>query len=217
MPSFLETVRILCAGAGEFARVVAIPGMCTLVDKVFGCEPDRGQAQALKRVIGEIGETICKARPDMLVICETFGGGGSLLAEARRACATLKNVAEYYRVPLAVYLDGYRDASSAAGCPLAAGVDHLMMGPDAAGRVPDAGEILGVASTKKSVGLALFPDSREKVAPEVERILALKRKLSPHTGIYFITPGPVGCDCDFTTLKETVRAVRQAEPGQGAI
>lgn len=217
MPAFLETVRILCASADELARVVAIPGVCALAEKVLGCEPDRAKAQALKRAMCEIGESICKARPDMLVVFETLNGHDNAMAGARRACATLKNVAEYYRVPLAICLGGYRDASDAARCALDTSVDHLMIGLDAAGQVPDAEEILRAASTKKSIGLAFFPDDGEKVAREVDRILALGRKLSPHTAIYFITPGPVGCDSDLTALKETVRAVRQAKPGQGAI
>ena len=90
----------------ESSRHSAAPA--TLAAALAG-NPNPEALAAAKQYSTALAEALCRQRPDLLVLRENaalFAGG--LGTAQRKAYGTLKNVVDYFDVPLALWIEGWR-------------------------------------------------------------------------------------------------------------
>jgi len=87
--------------------IAAMPGPMTLVSQIYGEVDLVDGLSALKPALVSVAEAYCMTRPDILLLIETqtsvVGQSGSLL---RRIFNAIRNVASYYDVRVALYVEG---------------------------------------------------------------------------------------------------------------
>lgn len=117
-----ETIR------PELELAVALPGPARIC-RSLGLAMDRASMERIKPVLVKLLEMICERRPDLVVLDETNDGDASLAAvDYRRICNTLKNVTEYFGIPLGLRVSGYADAAAAIQTLRSLRLDHLLLG-----------------------------------------------------------------------------------------
>jgi len=117
--------------------VLAITGPATLARQVFATRPEKALLEQLKPVFVDVVEALCQGRPECLVFRECGESARSeVTPDLRRIYNTLKNIASYYGVMTALHLDGYADWQQDAARWAALKIDHLLLGADAAGKLP---------------------------------------------------------------------------------
>jgi hypothetical protein len=138
LPVLLETAQRLCQTARpERACVLAITGPATLARQVFAAKPEKPLLDQLKPVLVDVVEGLCQGRPECLVFRESGASAdGDVTPDLRRIYNTLRNIASYYGVMTALHLDGYADWQQDAARWTALKIDHLLLGADAAGKLP---------------------------------------------------------------------------------
>ncbi|MBI5921727.1 MAG: hypothetical protein HY847_08730 [Betaproteobacteria bacterium] len=138
LPALLETAQRLSQTARpERACVLAITGPATLARQVFAAKPEKPVLEQLKPVLVEVVEGLCQGRPECLVLRESgVSATGDVKPDLRRIYNTLKNIASYYGVMTALHLDGYADWQQDAARWTVLRIDHLLLGADAAGQLP---------------------------------------------------------------------------------
>jgi len=216
IPAFLETVRRLCAtGRAERGCVVGLAGPATLAARLFGSAADGASVAALKKVLVEIGDAVCQARPDMLVLLETGAGMGDAIPspELRRVYATLKNVSEHYGVVAAVCVEGFETVGAAADWIAALRIDHWMLGADVHGRTPAVADAVAAARGRRSLALPLPLDDVETARASAEAALAAA-SASGSVAVYFTTAGPVPLETDVAVLRQTSAVIRELTRSQ---
>lgn len=135
--------------------IAAMPGPITLASQAFGgrgCADDPGP---LKSALVSVAEAYCKTRPDILLLIEKEPISAGLNApRLRRLYGALKNIAAYYDVRLALYVEDYSPADfpalralNADLYVLAATANSLAADPGRTGLgepgllIPSAGEV----------------------------------------------------------------------------
>ena len=171
LPAFLETAQRLCQTTkADGACVLALTGPATLARQVFAAAPDKPLLEQLKPLLVEVVEALCQGRPECLVFMES----GAALAETvtpdpvtpdlRRSYNTLKNIAAYYGVMPMLHLDGYTDWQQAATHWAALKLEHLLLGADAAGQLPQPAALAGWQSLGWPLAAADLAASRARIA-----------------------------------------------------
>jgi hypothetical protein len=218
VPAFLETVRRLCAtGRTERGCVVGVAGPAALAARLFGSAADGTSLTALKKILVEIVEAICQARPDALVLLETGAvtQDAAPSSELRRVYATLKNVAEHYGVAAAVCVEGFETIGAAAEWIAALRIDHWMLGADRQGRAPVAADAVAAARGRRSLALPLPLDDVKTARASAEAALAASAA-SDSAALYFTTAGPVPRQTDVAILRQAIAAVRELSRPRGS-
>ena len=197
LAAFLATAGRTFATADR-ARVAALTGPLALAAQLFGADGAESGLNAAKQVLNGALETLCAARPDLLVLVE----GPALTAAAaggplRRAYNTLKNVAGYFDVPLAVVLEGYAPDALAACAALPA--DIFVLGRAADGSLPAPTDAFPEA---RALGVCLPP-----VANEATRA-ALARWRGVRGPVFYTSLEPDTGGLDIDEVHAFVRALR---------
>ena len=131
MPAYLEAARRLCQTRGEGACLLAVTGPATLARQVFGLEATKDLLEQLKPVLVAVVEELCKSRPDFIVFMESDPDSAApLTPELRRSYGTLKNIAAYYGVASALYLDGCKEWGASTERWQQVKLEHLILGAD---------------------------------------------------------------------------------------
>ncbi len=157
LAALLECTRRLAETARpERELAVALPGPARLV-RSLGLPLERASLDWIKPGLVKLLEMVGACRPDLVVIDEADVGEALLAGpDYRRLCSTLKNVTEYFGIPLGLRVAGYDDGAAAINGLRALRLDHLLLGPSATGN-PAVAELLAAAdgSGWQSLGLPL--------------------------------------------------------------
>lgn len=122
-----ETIR------PDLELAVALPGPARIC-RHRGLAMDRTSMESIKPGLVKLLEMICERRPDLVVLDESDDGDTSLAAaDYRRICNTLKNVTEYFGIPLGLRIAGYADAAATIRGLRSLRLDHLLLGRPRAG------------------------------------------------------------------------------------
>lgn len=102
----------------------------------------------------EMAEKLCEARPDLLILKEgALLGQNAIGMPQRKAFNTIKNVASYFDVPLAIHLADYHtDGLNQLG---KLKLPYLFLGLDAQGELPDATALADLRFDFQGLGLPL--------------------------------------------------------------
>ncbi|HMM74106.1 MAG TPA: uroporphyrinogen decarboxylase family protein [Gammaproteobacteria bacterium] len=204
LAAFIEAARRGCQrGTAQRACVVAFPGPVTLAEQLFGADEAAAQLSATKQVANGVLCAVCEARPDLAVLLE----GPTLAAAApsgaiRRAYHTLRNVAGYFDVPLAVMLEGYGtdEVASFAALPC----DVYVLGRAADGSLPTPAAAAALAAQARAIGLSLPP------AATAETLAALARWREQSPRVFYTSREPARGRLEIEQVQAFVRALRAA-------
>lgn len=107
--ALLETLRRLGATARtRLGLVAALIGPATLALQLCPGLPLEDGLRRVRTAHTAMAEAVLKARPDLILFIERLSGTGLEPPRAwQRAFATLRNLAGYYAVPTALYLEGW--------------------------------------------------------------------------------------------------------------
>ena len=192
--ALLETLRRLGATAHtHIGLVAALIGPATLALQLC---PDLPLEDGLRRVRTAhtaMAEAVLKARPDLILFIERPCGTGLEPPRAwQRAFATLRNLAGYYAVPTAMYLEGWTMPQLAGLATLQMGVYWLGEGE---GDALSAARVLAVGPT--GVGVPV-PGPGTGGAREV--LDAVRAAREDGRNLFLTTAGVIGGQEDLAGL-----------------
>jgi len=186
--------RLIKTAGNDFGCVAAMTGPVTLA-ALLG-ESDGAE---LKTITVEVARALCDKRPDLLLFRE-----GPALCERdigmvqRKAYNTLRNVARYFNIPTAIYVEGFGSQTLASIDRL--NLDFYFFGAMAAGELPVPELFLELAERVSGIGLPLpFQD----VDAALSHAKCCQETLAGKN-ISFTTPGELSRDTDL----EATRAIR---------
>lgn len=149
----LETLNRLCQT--ERANM----GCIAMMQGPLSMAGSMDQLDSIKASSVEMAEKLCEARPDLLILNEgALLGQNAVAMPQRKAFNTIKNVASYFDVPLAIYLTDYHsDGLDQLG---KLKLPYLFLGMDADGELPDAATLAELRFDFQGLGLPLqFTDT----------------------------------------------------------
>lgn len=190
----VEALGCLCQTArNDFCCIAAMTGPVTLAKQLDIADDKAGD---LKQITVKIAQALCNKRPDLLLfressaICENDIG-----MSQRKAFNTLCNVAKYFNIPTAIYVEGYTRKTLATIDKLK--MDFYFFGATADGTIPDPEWFLELAQRVNGIGVALpFNDVTEAL-----RQAELCRKILAEKNILFTSPGDLARDTDLDTAR----------------
>lgn len=190
----VEALGCLCQTVrNDFCCIAAMTGPVTLAALL---DTTHDQAGELKQITVKITQALCNKRPDLLLfregpaICENDIG-----MPQRKAFNTLCNVARYFNIPTAIYVEGYTRKTLTSIDKL--NMDFYFFGETADGTIPDPGLFLELAQRVNGIGVALpFNDVTEAL-----RQAELCRKTLAGKNILFTSPGDLARDTDLDTAR----------------
>lgn len=157
LAALLECTRRLAETARpERELAVALPGPARIL-RSLGLDLDRTSLDRIKPGLVKLLEMVGACRPDLVIIDESGEGDAQLVSpDYRRICSTLKNVTEYFGIPLGLRVSGYDDGAATIRGLRSLRLDHLLLGPSAEGSAAVA-EVLAAANGLgwQSLGLPL--------------------------------------------------------------
>jgi len=190
----IETLgRLIQTAHREFGYIAAMTGPVSLAAQL---DIPEDQGSDLKPITVEIARALCNQRPDLLLfregpaICEKDIG-----MPQRKAFNTLRNVAKYFNIPTAIYVDGYTPETLTTIDKLK--MDFYFFGEAADGAIPDPGLFLDLAQRVGGVGIALpFHDLTATL-----RYAGLCRKTLAGKNILFTSLGELAWDTDLDAAR----------------
>lgn len=107
---------------------VSLPGPARIC-RSLGKPVDRAALDGIKAGLVKLLEMMCERRPDIVLLNEEMDGDASLVTgDYRRMANTLKNVSEYFGIPLGLRISGYANGAAAIQNLRGLKLDHLMLG-----------------------------------------------------------------------------------------
>lgn len=157
----VETVR------PERELVVALPGPARIC-RSLGLSLDRAALERIKPGLVKLLELLGERRPELIVLDETSDDEWPLTtADYRRVCNTLKNVTEYFGIPLGLRVSGYADGAATIEALRPLRLGHLLLGRPRAGALSTAATLAAAeAQGWHSLGLPLESDDRAADLPQ---------------------------------------------------
>lgn len=156
-----ETLTRLCQTERDNMGCIAMmPGPLQMAGSMDNLD-------AVKAGSVELAEKLCEARPDLLVLREgALLGQNPVAMPQRKAFNTIKNVASYFDVPLAIQLSDYDTATLNQLGKLK--LPYLFLGLDAKGELPDATALAELRFDFQGLGLPMqltdAADSEARIA-----------------------------------------------------
>ncbi|MHB1024400.1 MAG: uroporphyrinogen decarboxylase family protein [Desulfobacteria bacterium] len=187
--------------------VSVLTGPGTLATQLFGPDAVNRLAE-VKPVFVRLPELLCAERPDMICLWEEASSlfpQGKLPPACRRVYNTIRNIASYYCIPLAVALVGHGPAD--LGILAELGVEIVLPGPSAGGELLTAEELLDHGATDLTLGLSLplddLPRAKELLA------VALRARNAGRLRSFFLTGfEPATRDFDLEGLQQLTQEIR---------
>ncbi len=183
--------RLIQTTRNDFCCIAAMTGPVTLAARL---NTTHDQAGELKQITVEIARALCNKRPDLLLfresssICENDIG-----MPQRRAFNTLCNVARYFNIPTAIYVEGYTRKTLASIDKLK--LDFYFFGEAADGSIPDPEWFVELAQRVGGIGVALPFNN----VTETLRHAELCSKTLAGKNILFTSAGDLVQDTDLDT------------------
>lgn len=197
----IESLGRLCQSAqADFCCIAAMTGPVTLAKQL---DISDDQTVDLKQITVKITQALCDKRPDLLL----FREGPAICAQAigipqRKIFNTLCNVAKYFNIPTAIYLEGYTQDILASIDKLK--MDFYIFAETADGSIPDPGCFVELAQRVNGIGLALpFDDASEAL-----RHAKLCRKTLAGANMLFTSPGDLSYDTDLDMTRLITTGLR---------
>lgn len=189
----------------NLACVAALTGPVTLASQLFGREKGSDHIGAVKQLVVQMAEVLCKTGPDALIFLE---GRPLALADLnaghRRVYNTLKNIISYYNVSAGLYLEGYRSKSLAHFAKLK--MDVYILGPSLNKNLPPLSEMWNLGEDAVGVGLGLPLDDPGKAKQIIHEGLRLSRERIGR-GFFLTSFGPATREVSPEILHELVNEI----------
>ncbi len=158
--------RLLQTEQSRFACVAGISGPVALAALLGDAEGSR--LAELKQSLVGLAEGFCRLRPDLLLFREGAPLGlNPVNMQQRKAYNTLKNMAAYFNVPVAIYLEHYDSALLPELAKLK--VPFILLGADKEGGMPDIGAVRELAGPLTGIGVPLSFDDPQTALAQVDR------------------------------------------------
>jgi hypothetical protein len=199
--------RVFQICRAQRACVASLTGPVTLAAQLFGSEDGSQRIGEIKQVVVKVAETFCQTRPDVLVFTE-----GDALTQRevslayRRIYTTLKNVASYYNIPVALYLEDYDPQDLRQFSSLNA--DIYILGPTVLKCPPPLAVLSALGEEPLGIGIGLPGDSSDKVITTVHEVVLHYQMQGKHN-FFFTSLGPVTRDVDLESLQQLIKAITQ--------
>lgn len=150
--------------------------------------------EAGRQLAIDMAEAYCRKRPDLLLFREGQALGQSEIGMSeRKLYNTLRNMASYYSVPLAIHIEGYDQALIADLPKLLIG--HVFLGIDQQGNVPDAGALAELAGELAGIAVSL-PDDADSFGKARDLRAAIG-----DVALAFTSSGNIDKDADLAVLR----------------
>jgi hypothetical protein len=200
--------RVFQVCRAERACLIALTGPVTLAAQVFGSEEGPQRLGELKPVVVKVAESFCQSRPDVLVLMEGEALTGAEVSPAyRRIYTTLKNVAAYYNIPVALYLEGYDPRELQRFSSLNA--DIYIVGPSIEKSLPPLSALWALAQEALGLGLGLAGDNVEQALGTVQEAVQCRRQGKQN--FFFTSLGPLTREVDLESLRQLLKAITQGD------
>lgn len=158
--------RLVQTQRPHYGCVAGMAGPAELAQMLFA-DSDGSRMADLKQSLVELAEAFCKLRPDMLLFREGAALGNTAIGmQHRKAFNTLKNMAGYFNVSIAIYLEGYDSALLPDLAKLK--VPFILLGADKDGRAPEFAALRELASSIEGIGVPLPFDDIEQATGLVD-------------------------------------------------
>lgn len=199
------TKRLFQICQKDMACISALTGPYTLAEQLFGKAPGQNHMDEIKPLIVRITKAYCETRPDVLMFMEgealTLTG---IDVQHRRIYNTLKNIANYYNIPVGLYLQDYRSESIRTVSGL--NMDMYIAGPcaDRHPIMPSTVWDLGRGTLGLGIGLPL--DDLETAREILYQGMALYRNRPGH-GVFFTSLGSANRENNLETLHALVNEI----------
>ncbi|OGR14379.1 MAG: hypothetical protein A2097_10715 [Desulfobacula sp. GWF2_41_7] len=199
------TKRLFQICQKDMACISALTGPYTLAEQLFGKAPSQKHMDGIKPLLVRMTKAYCETRPDVLMFMEgealTLTGIG---VQHRRIYNTLKNIANYYNIPVGLYLQDYRSDSIHSVSSL--NMDMYIAGPcaDQHPLMPSTVWDLGRGTLGLGIGLPL--DDLETAKEILCQGAALYRDKPGH-GVFFTSMGPVTRENNLETIHALVNEI----------
>ncbi|MFV1998706.1 MAG: hypothetical protein ACC641_11955 [Acidiferrobacterales bacterium] len=185
--------RLIQTAGNEFCCIAAMTGPVTLAMRLDTTDDQAGE---LKQITVEIARALCHKRPDLLL----FREGPAICANdigmpQRKAFNTLRNVAKYFNIPTAIYVEGYTPKTLTSIDKLK--MDFYFFGATAQGSIPDPGLFVELAQRVNGIGVALPFDDVTAALRHAE----LCRKTLAGKNVLFTSAGDLARDTDLDTAR----------------
>lgn len=162
----VEALSRMCQTEHDHSACVAVStGPATLASRLFG---DSAKIADLKPIMTSLIEKLCEPRPDLLLLREatTLGQQALTMAE-RKAYNTLKNLASYYDVPIAIYLENYQPELLPELAKLK--LPFLFLGCDCDGNYPDPEILAEISNDYQGLGIPINFDDSNQAMEQLQR------------------------------------------------
>lgn len=190
------------------ACLIALTGPVTLAAQVFGSEEGPQRLGELKPVVVKVAESFCQSRPDVVVFMEGEALTWAEVSPAyRRIYTTLKNVAAYYNIPIALYLEGYDPEQLQRYSSLNA--DIYILGPSVQKSPPPFAALSALGKELLGMGIGLPGDNSEKAIQIVHEVVLHYQMQGKHN-FFFTSLGPVSREVDLESLRQLIKAITQS-------
>jgi|WetSurMetagenome_2_1015567.scaffolds.fasta_scaffold54583_2 hypothetical protein len=189
------------------ACLVSLTGPVTLAAQLFGPEEGSQRIGEIKQVAVKVAETFCQTRPDVVVFTEGYAlTRGQVGPPHRRIYTTLKNVASYYNIPVALYLEDYDPQELQQFSSLNA--DIYILGPSVQKSPHPLAELSALGEELLGMGIGLPGDNSEKAIRTVHEVVLHYQMQGKHN-FFFTSLGPVTRKVDIESLRELIKAITQ--------
>ncbi len=200
----LETTRRMASPAGsDKACVAALVGPQTLARQVFGGDCVEAGMRSLKPYLATIAKVLLNIKPNLLMFVEMLGpDGGQVLPQAARVYNTLRNLAVYYDVPTALYIDGHE--TDTIQKILSLKMNEYILGCDINGDDPELDSALALTAHTAGVGIGVRLENTE-MAREI--IAAAKAACRSGHNVLITSLGSVDDDIDLQSARSMLTNV----------
>jgi hypothetical protein len=210
----LETVKRLSAIPGRrgWACVAAAAGPLTLAAQVFAPAEIEAGITRIKPRITAVTEAFLKTQPDMFLFVEQLRHDQvKSFGSVARVYNTLRNLAGYYHVPVAVFVEGYDPA--AVHELLTLKLDIIILGRDCYHDGPELAAAMQLAHEVAGVGIGIPWDQPARAGNIMQEAVA-----ACHDGqqLLLTSLGGLNRDIDLNAVRTLIDGCRVNEMETGA-
>lgn len=189
--------RVVATAGASMGTGAALTGPLTTAVRIFAGEDIAAALKRLKQAYGTLVERVLQARPDVVLFVEDLSNfGGAVPPDAARAYNTLNNLAAYFDVPTAIYVDGYDATRLEAVAPLK--VDVRILGRAGDGTPPDLTCAIELADGALGAGIGVQLGSAVDARSQIE---AVNAACARGDNLLVTSLGGVAPEIDLETLR----------------